>query len=198
MAHIARTLGAVAQQQQRGASEGRTESFKVMVQSELAKSSDVELLDSVFKAFLMTNKHRHEHYTMEDLIRTSDTSFKRYFWFEHLSIPYLATVFTYQGHDYDWLNIKLCNDGFVYTPRTGKSDTWETPLECLGFLSSTVKPLYDSARVFYNYAEQRIDIKLYPITPHGSPHGTPSPPALLVTFEPGTPYMDETVERGPF
>lgn len=159
------------------------------------------LLDSVFEGFIKTNKHRQRHYTMGDLFSIARSPFKHYFRFEHLSIPYLATVFTYKGYDYDWLNIKLCNNGFVYTPRAGdaitrhKSDTWivlpaSEALKWFSFLSSTVKPFYKSARVFYNYAEQRTDIKLYPTAP--------STPALLVTFEPGSPYMDDNFEPGNF
>jgi hypothetical protein len=63
-------------------------------------------------------------------------------------------------------------------------------LKWFGFLCSTVKTRYNSERVFYNYnyTEQRTHIKLYPIAP--------STPALLVTYEPGSPYMDDTTTPG--
>ena len=98
------------------------------------------------------------------------------------------------GHDADWLNIKLYNDGFVYIEKSGlrvqrhMSRDWialpeDKFLPYIPRLSAAVHPLYGRMQAFYNCGQQRFDIKLYPREAH-TPH-------LIVTFEPGYPDRDE-------
>lgn len=72
-----------------------------------------ELLDTVFTEFLQTNSYRGTRYDLEGLLLIKA---RRFFQFQHLSI---GTVSTFDGHDFDWVNIKLCNDGFVYMKEAG-------------------------------------------------------------------------------
>ena len=162
----------------------------------LSKFHKFELLDSVFTEFLTTNQWRGQHLKLEELGASNSKRFLRY---THYSIPYLATVFTHQGAGEDWLNIKLCNDGFRYTAkegvefhRHGSIPGWvflpeHKFLPDLAGLQAVVKPLYASIQGFYNFSAQRMDLKLFPresTTPH-----------LLVTFEPGYADMDTTMPR---
>lgn len=160
----------------------------------LEKFHQFELLDSVFTQFLETNTYRGAHYSLTKLL---DVKFPRVFQFRHLSFPYVSTVFTVDGYDTDWVNIKLCNDGFVYIEKKGvrvqrhMSKDWVALPEDMQYmqyipgLCAAVKPLYSSMRAFYNYGQKRFDIKLYPQDAH-TPH-------LIVTFEPGYPDGDDVV-----
>ena len=187
---------AAAAEQSAGSGDGTQESFQVLFERGLTQHTRMALLDDVFKAFSGTNIHQGMHYSFEDLLSIMDT---RYFKFEHLSIPYLATVSFYKGPDMDSIMIKLCNDGFEYITKLGplisrhKSDTWialdpHQALQHFPALSSVAKTLYSSARVYYNYVEKRLDIKLYP--------RSVSTVGLTVTYEPGYPYMDDAAPRG--
>jgi len=188
---------ATAEAQSQAQAEGTQETFQVLCEAALSKHHNLNLLDTVFKAFLMTNVFRGQNYQLRDLFLVKS---RRYFKFEHMSIPYLATVFTVEGHDADWLNIKLCNDGFEYLAKPGKpisrhcSDKWVSlpPGNVLPYFTSTVaaaKPYFSSARVFYNVHECRLDMKFFP-------KDTNTTPAMIVTYEPGYPYMDEEAEEG--
>ena len=100
----------------------------------------------------------------------------------------------------DWVNITLCSNGFSYLAKQGESlirhnsSSWillspEETLSHFSFLSASVQPLYSTAQVFYNFPDQRIDIKLYP-------KDESQMPGLLITYEPGSPYMDDMAPRG--
>lgn len=56
------------------------------------------------------------------------------------------------------------------------------------FLASAVRSQYSTARVYYNYQQQRLDMKLYP--------RSVATPGLMVTYEPGYPYMDDKAPLG--
>ena len=156
----------------------------------------MQLLDEIFKAFSQTNIHQGTHFSFAQILSSSS---KRYFRFEHCSIPYLATVNLYAGDDRDWVVLKLCNNGFEYVAKEGlqlsrhNSSSWTalTPEDTLlqfPFLSATVKTLYDSARVYYNFPDNRLDIKFYP--------RDMTTPGLEVNYEPGYPHMDDNAPMG--
>lgn len=154
------------------------------------------LLDDVFKAFMDTNIHQGRHFSFEDLLSISIDMNKRYFKFEHISIPYLATVSLCKGPDIDIINIKF------YTPYTNlgpvinryKSDAWNIldPLQAQYFptLSSVAKTEYKATHVYYNLIRRRLDIKLYPKS-----LGTIG---LIVSFAQGYAYMDDSAPKGNF
>lgn len=198
MAHVARTLQAAAAKA-RGEQEGTSMAIRLLFEEELNKYANIKLLDTVFAAFFDTNIYRGQRHTFDQILGIGS---KRYFRFEHLSIPYLATTFTVDSFDRTWVNLKLVNDGFQYTPRSGrfvsphKSDTWIElpPMEALQMFPSIIraaKPLFKSACIYYNYAEQRVDIKLFP------KEGGRTDRAMLITFEPGFPFMDDESTAGP-
>ena len=195
-----RTLVLKYHEQLAGEVTEQTEALHTLQQDQavqyLSKFHKFELLDSVFTEFLTTNQWRGQHLKLEELGASSSKRFLRY---THYSIPYLATVFTHQGAGEDWLNIKLCNDGFQYTAkegvefhRHGNIPGWVALpehkfLPYLAGLQTAVKPMYATIQGFYNFSAQRMDLKLYP---RGS-----TTPHLLVTFEPGYADMDTTMPR---
>lgn len=68
--------------------------------------------------------------------------------------------------------------------RTGSGRLQQFP-----FLSAAAaSTAYDTARLYYNYQEKRLDMKLYP--------RSATAPGLMVTFEPGFPYMDDLAPMG--
>lgn len=142
---------------------------------------------------------RGQNYQLRDLFSVKT---KRYFNFDHLSIPYLATVFTVEGSDTDWLNIKLCNDGFEYLAKPGKpisrhrSDKWvslppDNVAPYFPCIEAAAKPYFSSARTFYNIHECRLDMKFFP-------KDTSKTPSMIVTYEPGYPFMDNEAEEWRF
>jgi hypothetical protein len=147
-----------------------------------------ELLDSVFTEFVATNDYRGEHYSFSELLNISGKLIRFY----HRSVPYIATIFTIHSHDADWLNIKLCNDGFVYSQTQGTTSAgWIALSENMPYISgiiSTVEPFYQCARSVYSHTQQRFDIKLYPRDDASS-----DIPHVLITFEPGYPDRDDSV-----
>jgi hypothetical protein len=161
----------------------------------------ISLLDEVFDEFLSTNVFRSRNFALPDLLQAAGTAkkFLRYF---HCGIPYLATVFTVQSHDGDWINIKLCHNGFQYKPQQGRhysrhqSEGWVS----LGHeavathLSKTKKHFHEAGyaeedgcklALLCNYQQQQVDVK---ITPAGDDH---SRPRILLTFESGYPDYDD-------
>lgn len=162
----------------------------------LQRHHKFELLDSVLTAFLETNTYRGSHYTLPELLNTPH---KRFFLFYHYSIPYLATVFPVDGATATWVNIKLCNDGFAYKPREGtpiarhQSTNWVAlPIPTFSPYVHTIHATFSSThkqiRAFYNFPMSRLDLKLYPRDPTGT--------HILITFEPGYPYVDEEMPAG--
>lgn len=83
---------AVAAQQAAGPPNGVHKSLKMLLEDALSQHTRWLLLDEVFKGFIQTNKHQGRHYSVEDLLSIDH---KQYFYFEHHSIPYLATVYLY-------------------------------------------------------------------------------------------------------
>jgi hypothetical protein len=153
-----------------------------------------KLLDEVFHQFLETNMYRGRHWDVLELLAYSALS-KRFFKFEHLAIPYLATLVMRDGHDASWLNIKLCNDSFVYEEKRTQdkhyfwheSQGWQSlPKEqCLDHLSrlqAFATGRYEKFVTHYNALECRLDIQLFPIS------GVAGVPHLLITFENGYPF----------
>lgn len=196
MASTTRTPMALAEALSQAQAEGTKETFQLLFEAALSKHHNLNLLDTVFDGFLKTNVFRGQNYQLCDLFSVKS---KRYFKFEHMSIPYLATVFTVEGHDTDWLNIKLCNGGFEYLAKPGKpisrhqSDQWVSlppgnVLPCFTSIVAAAKPYFSSARIFYNAYECRIDMKFFPKDPNKTP-------AMVVTYEPGYPFMDDEAEE---
>jgi hypothetical protein len=165
------------------------------LEDRLARLELFETLDGVIGAFLNTNTWQGRNFTLNDLLKVSS---KRYFRYEHLSIPYRATVTRIEDYDATWLCLKLANNGFQYTAKSGerisryKFNSW-IALEVQDFLQHfptlqrKVKGTYDEARVFYTFEERRVDIKLYP-SDETLPH-------LMITFEEGYPYWSDIVAR---
>lgn len=103
------------------------------------------------------------------------------------------------GQDYDWINLKLANIGFHYHNFSSgaeisrhNSTGWKSlnptqALEWFPVLVTASAPYFKSANVFYNYKEQRLDIKLYP--KGGSK-------AMLLTFEHGYPDEEYSAQQG--
>lgn len=187
---------AAAAQQAAGPPAGVHKSFQMLLEDALSQYTRLSLLDEVFKGFIQTNKHQGRHYSVEDLLSIDH---KQGFFFEHHSIPYLATVDLHRGPDIDWLTIKLCNSSFHYIAKLGplisrpNSESWvaleaDHVMQQFPFLSAAANTFYDTARLFYNYQEKRLDMKLYP--------RSAATPGLMVTFEPGYPYMDDLAPMG--
>ena len=157
-----------------------------------------EILDSVFKEFVETNTCGEKHYTLKQLVDReffNSRSHKYYFSFQHLSIPYLATLFQVDSRYGQWLNIKLINNGFFYRVKDGEcverhnSETWiesEEAWEAFTSIQDQLGPLgYDKSdvKLWYNFEEERVDIKIYSTSSNL--------PNILITFEPGIPDMEE-------
>jgi hypothetical protein len=78
-----------------------------------------ELLADVFTEFLRTNdRNARRVAAVVDLWRnrTGYSPCVRTTYF-HLNIPYRCDIFHVDGRDGPWINIKLCTDGFVFTPQ---------------------------------------------------------------------------------
>lgn len=176
--------------------------IKEMVRAEYGGSPlhRFEILDDVFHAFLETNMRQGAHMTLEQILTTTLTQGRRFLRYEHASIPYLATLYLYQGPDADWVCVKLCNNGFWYMKRPGEtfarhhSSGWISLPDCFSQFKHTKAALpasYSRLAVFYNFNVQRLDIKLYS-------DDTSKAPNLLITYEPGVPYDDDRIQPVPF
>jgi hypothetical protein len=178
-----------AAEQLRGSQEGSREHLRALFSEGLLRH-DAILLDSVFGAFAESNSFRGTHYELKDIV--ASTSGKRHFRFEHLSIPYLATIDIWQAPDREYIVIRLPNDGYSYARAAGQTfyrhrcDGWselDGTLAMEFFPSLCQKALASFTRVVFYYNEQhnRVDIMLLP---DGDGAG------LMVAFEPGYPYKD--------
>lgn len=156
-----------------------------------------EILDEVFKDFLETNsrsgRRGQEHLTLGNLLHINHTN-PRYFRYEHAGIPYLATVFLHEDTNGDWVNVKLCNNGFFYVTkrvncpisRHNEKD-WILLNSAFDYFTSTkafLKDHYSSYRCFY-HNKHRFDMKFF--NPKNGLDRN-----LIVTYEDGTPYNDES------
>ena len=99
------------------------------------KHHSFDILDSVLDEFLKTNSWGYVDLSQICSSRLTRKTFLRYV---HASIPYLATVFEVNGTDQKvWVNVKLCNNSFVYVYKPGEtiernnSDGWIQFDECL-------------------------------------------------------------------
>lgn len=81
----------------------------MLFEGALSQHTRLPLLDEVFKGFIETNVYKGRHYKLGELLSINR---KQHFCFEHLSIPYLATVYLCEGPDINWITIKLCNRSF--------------------------------------------------------------------------------------
>ncbi|KAG2438257.1 hypothetical protein HYH02_010956 [Chlamydomonas schloesseri] len=152
------------------------------------RHKDVLLLDSVFAAFEQTNMFRGQHLKLDDIFSTA--SGKRYFRFEHMSIPYLAIVETWQAPDREYIVLRLPNKRFSYASAAGQAfyrrHGWVelNGTQAMDFcprLCQAVQDKFTSVVFTYNETHNRIDIMLSP-----EHHGT----GLVIAFEPGHPFTD--------
>jgi hypothetical protein len=156
--------------------------------------SAVTVLDSVYRAFLDTNKNRNQRWTLEDLFKLTRS---RGFHYEHLSIPYYAEVLVKERAEGCFIEVKLVNDGYQYSASNGEFITrhnsgtwvqWRKPrwAEACPNLARVANH-FEATRFFYNHQACRVDVIMYP---HDA-----DDMGFAVTFEPGRP--DYTV-RQPF
>jgi hypothetical protein len=178
--------------------------FEAQMQRLAKEKQRFELLDDVFKAFRDTNKHQGRHYSLQELVQNA-REYKMYFGYEHLSVPYLATVRMQRGRDCNIVDIKLANDGFWYVTKDGrmvsrhKSNTWISLPADVAFFSFEALPQavrgldqFVGYRLWYNFEKQRVDIEFFPedVEQDGAVK-------LRVTYEPGYPFEEDGVAIHP-
>jgi len=162
---------------------------------DLRRTVNFKELDDIFRQFLATNENYAGHWDAPRLLDISDCD-KRGMIYSHFDIPYLATVFLYKGPKL-WLNIKLNNDGFVYSPSVGatpfpfvrhRSLGWgrvslddHRKFACVRSFMATAK--CNKMIIYYHAEAERVDIKLYPSDGKGM--------CVLISFEKGHPWVDE-------
>eukprot|EP00731_Ephydatia_muelleri_P021252 Em0013g979a len=159
------------------------------------KHHSFDILDSVLDEFLKTNSWGYVDLSQICSSRLTRKTFLRYV---HASIPYLATVFEVNGTDQKvWVNVKLCNNSFVYVYKPGEtiernnSDGWIQFDECLlhmPILKANLRNAgFQTIDAYYSYDDQRLDIKAWTCEDDA--------PNLVLTFEPGYPYRDDDSAR---
>lgn len=146
----------------------------------------VTLLDSVYKAFLDTNRNRKTLWTLERIFTLQKS---RGFWYEHLGIPYYADVLVKERADGCFVELKLVNDGYEYSVSNGdrvaryNSDTWvqwrHSRWAELCPNLARIADNFHATQFYYNYEESRVDVIMYPHTVDDV--------GFTVTFEPGGP-----------
>jgi hypothetical protein len=157
-----------------------------------------QLLEEVFTQFLQTNEYRQQHFTIDALLKLDNTH-KKFLKYEHGSVPYLATVFVFDGPHKPWLNIKLHSDGFAYLPKRReivpprhRCDGWVLltekdwqymPQLLKTFTSFANGQVYQLSRMFYNDTARRLDIKFDSKDDNYN--------SVVITFEEGYPYYEE-------
>lgn len=157
-----------------------------------------ELLDEVFTQFLDTNTFRKQHYSLFQIVENATVT--RHYRFEHCGVPYLATIFKIEAEDATWLNIKLPNNGFQYFPKEGfplerhGKRNWVTFDHERGWnyftgIKARLFEDYDKVNVFYCAKEHRCDIKLWA--------KNAKLPNIIISYEPGSPYVDEVIYARP-
>ena len=152
------------------------------------------VLDDVFRAFIETNGR-----PIDEVLSVREKGFYVY---EHLSIPYLATVFTFHdyGKDERWINVKLNCNGFVW-PRP-PSDAVPFPHRrhgCTGWVTLPISDFYpavfpymrsifehsDGIVMYYALDAKRVDIKFFYDGDRTN---------VLVAFEMGYPYYEDYID----
>ena len=156
------------------------------------------ILDDVFAAFIETNVNMGHHRTIDEILASHNR--RRFYVYEHLQIPYLATTFTYEGTQAEWINIKLNCNGFTWPEppsdsrefryaRHGARD-WVT-LPRGDFYAAVFPRMYevfgsaDDVCFYYAESARRADLKFF--YDQDRIH-------VIVTFEMGHPYFDDHVE----
>ncbi|KAG2431487.1 hypothetical protein HXX76_009501 [Chlamydomonas incerta] len=180
-----------AEEQLQGHHEGSLEYLESLFGDLNRRQEDFLQLDSVFEAFQQTNMFRGQHFKLVDIC--SSASVKRYFRFEHLGIPYLATVETWQAPEREYIVLRLPNYGYSYVSAAGQAfyrhrcHGWvqlngTLAMEFFPRLCQQVVPAkFTSVGFTYNEAHNRIDIML-----SREDDGA----GLIIAFEPGYPYTD--------
>ena len=150
-------------------------------------SDDALVRDSVFAAFcsgLLQFKGR--GLTVLDAVR-EPVFHKRFVEFEHLSIPYCATVVRYQHAQHDGVEIRLPANGTKLTgsifQNRHNGDGWVAMhhpdvQQFFPTLVRNTKEGYSAACFYYHSTTSQLDIKLMP------KEGTDMP-ILEIAFEPG-------------
>jgi len=155
-------------------------------ESHVLDTVDLTLIDNVFHSWC---SYWSSEYNPAKPLPYPYTFHERYV---HLGIPYQSTIFDIGDAGKIWRNIKLCNNGFLYSTVPGKPrtiprhncDGWNLLNVCRPYLQH-VEQYFDrhcgsdyKVRVFYNSKQERLDIKCL---------GTVN---IMLTFEPGVPYRE--------
>ena len=166
----------------------------------------LQLLDDLFLGFVCTNKRRGCGSDFPMLLMEA-THYKKYYFFEYSGIRYLASTSLKSFPDRDIINIKLVNNGYFYVSVIGdhvgphKANSYvRLPTDkCLGYFHTlrkvTSDMMYQCSAALYSCSTQRFDIKFEPDL--NSIQRMPSRPSIMVTYECGYPYIDDTCEFEP-
>ncbi|GIL87131.1 hypothetical protein Vretifemale_15247 [Volvox reticuliferus] len=160
------------------------------------------LLDEVVVAFFTTNAFKQRRYTAQELLTcASSWGRAKHFKFVHASIPYLATIDFWEGPDVDFVVIRLPNNGFTYT-RSGATEEFSRHrrggwieldgmlvMEFFPGLAGIIPNIFTKIVFYYNYTHECIDMQLFTDDPGAT--------GLMLTFEPGYPYVDDRSQRQP-
>jgi hypothetical protein len=168
------------------------------LEDRLARLELFETLDSVFEAFLKSNEFRKRRYTLAEMIETfKGTTTAKHFLYEHWDVPYRGTICTLSDHVADWFCIKLANNGFQYTFKSGRHlsrhnfETWirleDQHIHAFRSVVGSIAKYCDQFTLFYTYEEKRVDMKFFPKDEDG--------PHIMITFEQG--YAEETYTSSP-
>jgi len=157
-------------------------------------------LDENFSAFLKTNHHRKNNYSLHDLLK-SDHYHKRYFAYFVGNEEYRACVRNRHGVENDWLHIKLVNDnelqpftGYKFSfPPNGyngcKVDIGEDDLKMLKdtLQSGDMADHFSLGSMHAVYSDQDDLMELRIYNKNGK--------NILITFTKGYPEFDDTPYR---
>lgn len=81
---------------------------------------DRRVLADIFAEFLTSNLKGWR--SMQDIFDHAPKDMKTHITYFHLGIPYLATIFYFNGNeDVPWLNIKLCTNGYHFSGEMSSS-----------------------------------------------------------------------------
>ena len=170
--------------------------FNVKVEKYNLRFHKFEVLDEVIAAFFATNHRDGDGVTfdMDAVMRLRPADGKIYTKYLHATVPYLSSLFTVNGSDGMWVNLKLANNGFVYVSKEGTVPhqslnfillPWNRCISYFTSLHRLIDGRFNRASVHYNFLDDRFDIKL---------HATPPAPSLIIRFEPGYPYHEDDDE----
>lgn len=177
--------------------------IKIDIIKEFLENCDLKVLDEIFKEFL--NSARSENI---DLIKFP-YAYKYKLVYRHLEIPYLSTIYIIMYKGKRELNIKLNNNGFLYSRLPYSKENlnrhhsagWSKVDYAEDFIIHGLpnikrfceKVLENVEFIFYyNEKEQRADIKAFKVDNVMKSDDIGN---IVITFECGYPYMDEEDER---